>query len=173
MLDHDPFNNSFQQRDDRATCFIIFNKITILATLPIQLLFLYKFFYFGQYQSDLIFLLYAIFELYFTITNFFFIVSKNELKKRFMRLKFVSFMIPFISSCAINTLVFLFGIYALLDSDALKDDGFGSGIRYVIIAIPAIALVRNALFFLYFRLIDQNSHQKYSINHEDLEFVHV
>ena len=79
----------------------------------------------------------------------------------FMKLKYISFVIPLIISMAINVIFFFFGVYSLVAEDSVvKDDAFGSGIKYVMLTTPTIAIIRDVLFLLYFRIITQNSHNK-------------
>ena len=122
---YDPFNDSFNVRDDKATLIIIFNKIAIFGTLPVQLLLAYKYFHFGCQSSDLMYLVYALTEFYFSVINFAFICYRSSFKTKFVKLRVISFFIPLVFSIIINTLAFAYAVYLMVNSSAVVDEAFG------------------------------------------------
>mmetsp|Transcript_24909 Transcript_24909/g.24379 ORF Transcript_24909/g.24379 Transcript_24909/m.24379 type:complete len:91 (+) Transcript_24909:53-325(+) len=86
------------KRDDTVTLIIILNKIAILISLPIQILFIFKYIFYGFEHKDLTLLLYSLIELYFSLVNFTFIIAKSNLKHYILRQRVLALFIPLLIS---------------------------------------------------------------------------
>ena len=66
-------------------------------------------------MEDLIFLVYAVLEFYFTAVNIVFILRKGTFKQQFMKYRAITFFMPFFVSIAINILMLIYGIYMVVE----------------------------------------------------------
>ncbi len=123
----------------------------------------------------MLFLIYALTEFYFTAVNLIFILGRSNFKRKFMKYKLFTFIIPLGISIAVNSILFIFGIYNLVERVAVEDQGFGQGLIYVILVVPSIAIFRDILFFQYYRIIgkikDKSCHLM--VNVDNLEIMPV
>ena len=70
-------------------------------------------------MEDLIFLVYALSEFYFTAVNIIFILGKGNFKHKFMKYRVFTFIIPLSISIAINSIMFIYGIFMLVENAAI------------------------------------------------------